>query len=338
MMRLELDGPGLSVSARGLWYPELLPLRDGRVAVTDQSGMLRIANWETRAVELEMYVGDHLETHAGGQGLLVCQVLGRATENPVPTGELAIPTRGGYVALVRPETGNLVRLASHSDGPVNCALYHPEGGLLVLGIGFYPLGRPRDLWEETARVEVWDVRAGEPVCLSVAAVPGVCVDCLDWAAGGAELACVSGMRPQDQGFISLLEFPALVPMGFVAIPRVWNRSVEVFEEYEGWGHAERAPTCALVTDAKRATLYSLQEGRPRWSEELSGEEPWATCDRDRVAILSDGRILDLLRGGQIGQFEPMPGCRALAFGRGGEDVWGVSANGLLCRWRPVRTA
>jgi hypothetical protein len=281
-----------------------------------------------------MYAGDHLSGEGGGARLKVCFTLGPAAQNPSRAGEMAIATRGDHVAVVQ-ANGEILRLKTHSDGPVNCAIYHPEGDSLLLGIGFYPLGGGRELWEETARIEVWDVQGGAPFCSAVVPVPGVCVDSLDWGLRNGELFCASGTRSQKRGFITVLEFPSMVARGYLEIHQARNHSLSVFREYD-WPEDDRGdPPFALVTNSSQAFVHSFRTGEARWGQRIDRQIGCATCDRDRLTFLSDGRIVDSFTGKGVGGFEELEECCSLAFDLDAYCLWGVSNRGLLRRWNVI---
>lgn len=227
-----------------------------------------------------------------------------------------IVSRVAHFLLWQIGTDNFQKVFAQAHGPVNCASYSPDGSRLAVGIGFYPLNPAKT---SEARLEIWSLKNSHPCCESEVLLPGVCVDSVAWATGGSEIACVTGLRSQQDGFLVVLT-DAGVPRRFGELGTAMNHAVVYLEDNR-----------VLVQDGKKIACLSVSSRAVLWEFPTDNECRMAFDQYRNEIALNSGSVLEAEHGRLVRELQPLEECSAVAVRPNGGYV-GISKGGTIRVW------
>lgn len=297
-------------------YPCIAPLSRDQCVVADGTGHLTIIDVIAKRALARVFVGA-MKGHACCN---LCSLDVRATTPRMA----AVATRGGYAAIYDLDRKRIKKVHSPQGRTVSSVAFSPDGRFLAIGTGLYALSDDR----QPARIELWTLKGSSPKYLSFAALPGVCADAIAWNADGELLACATGMRSQDRGFIAQLDVPTLRPVSF-------------FET--SWALSSRLSY--LDAEGTSGNLAAVFLGGMRVLSPANGVDAWKVDQGDSPApvhdlaynaeqdevVLATGTVLDAFDGSRKRTFPPMKDCTSIAIRPGG-GYFGASSRGVVCSW------
>ena len=183
-------------------YPCIAPLGRDQCVVADWTGQLTVVDVIAKRALNRVFVG-------AMEGL-ACSTLCSLDVTATTPRMAAAATRGGYAVAYDLDGKNLEKVFPQGSGTVNSVAFSRDGRFLAIGTGFYALSSDR----QPAHIELWALGNGPPEYLTFVALPGVCVDSIAWTADGDQIACATGMRSQNQGFIAQLDARSLRTSSF----------------------------------------------------------------------------------------------------------------------------
>jgi hypothetical protein len=242
-----------------------------------------------------------------------------------PRGLSAAATRGGYAVVVDLDRQVVARVYPVQGGTVNAVALSPDGRLLAIGTGCYPPAGDA----QPARIELWTLSEGEaPAFRSFAALPGGCVDAIAWDRDGDRIACATGLRTQQGGFIAQLDGAQLRPVSF--FDTSWCHSGRL-------DYVDRESTCSHLAIVSRGGFRVVDSwnGQEAWRVDLS-KMPDLLQDFDhdpekREIVLTSGVVLDASDGAEKTHFLAMKDCTSIAIRPGGGYL-GASSRGRIFCW------
>ena len=242
-----------------------------------------------------------------------------------PQHRLAAVAAEGYAFIWAVDTREIMKLRSHHHGCVNCLAFSLDGRFLALGIGRYPLDTTSPV---QARIELWSCQGWSYV--GAITMPGVCVDGIFWT-DDYRIVCTSGTRPQNQGFLAIIDGNTLQTMTFQSVPFVGIRTVFLAGRWDG-------EDLIVATHSHHVSAFPISDSYIAydsvWQFDAGNENELlhSVLDKERQQIvLSSGAILRACDGVQVGQLDALPDCCCVAM-LGSEKYVGVSTTGILRIW------
>ena len=309
-----MDRTCLRYSRQDVGYPCIAALARDLSVVADGTGHIRLIDLARKKTLARQFVG--------AMGGLACRNLRSLRVGPAPSMRVAVATRGGYGVLMDFARQVVENVYPEQGGSVNAVAFSPDGGILALGTGYYPLGGE----PQPAHVEIWSLPEGSaPEFVTFAALPGVCVDAIAFRGDGDRIACVTGLRTQNAGYLAQLDASDLRPISFCGA---------------AWFNSDRL--CYLGLGDR---IASVSGGGFRIVDGRTGSEEWRAQPRQSSAdiqdfdydeesdelVLSDGRVLHPDDGEELRRFRPIKNCTSIAIRPGGGYL-GVSSEGRIACW------
>ena len=271
-------------------YPCIAPLGRDQCVVADWTGQLTVVDVIAKRALNRVFVG-------AMEGL-ACSTLRSLDVTATTPRMAAAATRGGYAVAYDLDGKNLEKVFPQGSGTVNSVAFSRDGRFLAIGTGFYALSSDR----QPAHIELWALGNGPPEYLTFVALPGVCVDSIAWTADGDQIACATGMRSQNQGFIAQLDARSL-------------RTSSFFET--SWAMSDRLSY--LDAEGTSGNLAVCVHGGIRVLNPADGVEAWREDQGDSTArihdfaydaeqeevVLTNGAVLDASDGSRSRTLTPM---------------------------------
>jgi WD40 repeat protein len=306
------EGQTIGVEPPGNFgYPEVVALDRYTCAIADWTGHVSVWSLLSRSRLFQVDVG---HPPLPGNRTLRC-----LRPSPISPSLVAVATRGGYAVVCDLEQGTKREVDPVSNGPVNSVAFSPDGNRLAIGLGFYPLG-PHC---HPAKVELWAWNEVEPRCLGTAAVPGVCVDALAWSPDSVEIAVISGMRSQKDGFLTRLDAADL-----------HARTVAHVDWFDAGGAEflngiHQSGLLGVVRD-KHFVAIETDDNSVEWERTGDDITAFAYDQENKRLLLSTGTIHNPWTGEDEGQISTPPRLTSIVARPGGGWVGVTEQN--ICFW------
>lgn len=292
-------------------YPCIAAVSQNEVIVGDWSGSLVRVQIAPFAVKGTAFVAGKLF----GTTLINSTLRSLATPSD-DTLLCAAATRGQHAAVWE-SGGSKVCHVVPEDGSVHSVTWLKGSKYLLLGTGDYPLdSRVR----RQARIEVWKMD-DEPSCVDRVALPGTCVDAIAVSEDeSCRIVAFSGMRSQDQGFLSVLDARSLLPKSVFDLPFAMAGRVECSEEL------------ILVCNRGAVRAISREDGGEKWCHQTAGTFTDFAYDIDSHQLfLSTGELISAGRGRGVEKWPVLDECCCMRPRPEGGFV-GVSKSGMIGVW------
>lgn len=232
----------------------------------------------------------------------------------------AVATSGVHAVVWNGESDKVCH-AAPEDGPVHSVAWL-DGKHLLLGTGDYPLGPGA---RRQARIELWEMAGDELACVNRVALPGTCVDSIAVSEDGPrQIVAFSGMRSQDQGFVSILDATSLLPESVFDVPFAMAGRVECTEEL------------ILVCNRGAVRAISRDTGGEKWCHRTADECTDFAYDTDlHHLLLSTGELISAGKGRVVENWPQLDECCCVRPRPEGGFV-GVSKSGMIGFWEADR--
>ena len=233
--------------------PRIAPIDRDNCIIADGSGHISVFSLSSKQVLARVYIGV--------KDLDACINLRSLCVEPSESKTAAVATRGGHAVIYDLERQVATRLHPEQGNTVNSVALSPDGQLLAVGTGCYPLSGN----QQPALVELWSLETDGPKYLAFVALPGACVDAITWDTYGQQIAVATGLASQDRGFVASINASNLRPLAFVEIPIAgFNRLIYV--DVEG-NSSHLAVAC-------KSAMYLLKchDWTEEWKIEAMAEE------------------------------------------------------------------
>lgn len=293
-------------------FPCVISLNQNEVVVGDHSGNLFWVTLTPPAIKKQVFVATKI-----GNDSLACQNLRSLALAPTAPLLCAVATRGGHAAVWDIENDNVLRI-NPENGPVNSVAWLRGGRTLLIGTGYYALDSGKF---PEARIEAWNIEGTEPEFLAFSALPGICVDGFGRTPDDEDqVVCVTGMRSQKQGFLSVIDTASFRPLSCYELPFAMAGRVECSEE--------------LIFIANRESIRAIRrrDGSEKWVHTVARSALDFACDFDENRLfLSNGQLISCSDGHVVKQLDALDDCCCVATRPEGGFV-GVSTKGHIGVW------
>jgi hypothetical protein len=288
-----------------LGYPFLISVSKDWVLASTWSGRCLLIEVESGRAKLQPFVGDR----SVGRNLRRPAV--RLLDPPM----CAVATGAPWGAVWTLGDDEARRIFS-DHGSVNAVALSPDGCVLALGTGHYPLGPEYP----KCALEIWSI-TGTPRRLKLARLPDVAVDQIWWDEYSDLLLVCSGELSQDRGHLWIfdggsLELLESAPVDYCVVA----------------GAIVEGGDCVLSVGPDRVDR--------RLTDELHAvDERWTLTESITTAALSyetseiffpTGQLINYTSG-EVELLPPLPGCVGVAARPGGGFV-GLAQSGMLRVW------
>jgi hypothetical protein len=293
-------------------YPCIAAISQNEVIVGDWSGDLVRVQISPFAVKSTAFVAGKLFGNTPVNNTL------RSLATPADDTSLcAVATKGDHAAVWNGRSGKLCHVIPE-NGPVHSVAWLGNSKYLLLGTGDYSLGSGA---RRQARIELWKMDGDEPLCVDRVALPGTCVDAIAVSEDGPrQIVVFSGMRSQDQGFLSVLETTSLLPKSVFDLPFAMAGRVECSEEL------------IIVCSRGAVRAISREDGGEKWCHETAGSFTDFAYDSDsHLLLLSSGELISAGRGRVVENWPVLDECCCIRPRPEGGFV-GVSKSGMIALW------
>jgi hypothetical protein len=291
-----------------LGMPALTAAPPGQVLASTWSGHCLLIDVETAIAESQPPV-------ATGH-------VGHTLRSPVSTDSappfFAVATTAGWAGIWRPGDATAQRLENRFSA-CNAVALAPDGDLIAIGTGFYPLGSQ---YPECA-IELWTT-SERPVLQDWVRLPDVVVDRLYWDADSSMLFAWTGEITQESGHIWRLEVDPLriidaAPVGYAGtlcggrwgdhLVSVGGGSIELryvdsLRQIVRRAHVDGEPTAAALSESYGTVVLSTGELVELASFERSNLLRLDGCTG--IAALPDGAFAGIAGDGRLRIWNPRP--------------------------------
>jgi hypothetical protein len=293
-------------------YPCIAAISQNEVIVGDWSGNLVRVQISPFAVKSTAFVAGKLFGTT-----LVNNTLRSFATHPDDTLLCAVATSGNHAAVWNGRSSKVCHVVPE-NGPVHSVAWLRNSKYLLLGTGDYSLDSGA---RRQARLELWKMDGDEPSFMDRVALPGTCVDAIAVSEDGPrQIVAFSGMRSQDQGFLSILDATTLLPMSVFDLPFAMAGRVECSEEL------------ILVCNHGAVRAISREDGGEKWCHETAnGFTDFAYDIDSHQLLLSTGELISAGRGRVVENWPVLDECCCMRLRPEGGFV-GVSKSGMIGVW------
>ena len=291
-------------------YPCIVSVGQNEVVVGDWSGNLLRATLSPFAVQKTVFVASKVAGH------IACTTLCSLAPRPEDPLVCAVATSGSHAAVWNSRKDNVAHVVSQS-GPVHSVAWFGNARHLLLGTGDYTLSsgsRPQ------ARIEVWTPEMDEFALLERIALPGANVDAIEVSQDGDHIVAFSGMKSQNQGFISILDARSFLPQGVFDLPFAMVKRLECTDEL------------VIVSHQGEVQAFRREDGKEKWSHAIAKDDCDFAYDPDcHQLLLSNGELLSAGNGRVVETWPVLTDCCCVRARQEGGFV-GVSKAGAIGVW------
>jgi hypothetical protein len=229
----------------------------------------------------------------------------------------AVATRGDHAAMWNSGGGKVCHVVPE-EGPVHSVTWLRNSKYLLLGTGYYPLD---SVTRRQARIEVWKMDGDEPSYVDRVALPGTCVDAIALSEDETcQIVAFSGMRSQDQGFLSVLDATSLLPKSVFDLP------------FAMAGRVECSEVLIFVCNRGAVRAISREDGGEKWCHGTAGEFTDFAYDMDsHQLLLTTGELISAGTGRVVENWPVLDECCCIRPRPEGGFV-GVSKSGMIGVW------
>ncbi len=293
-------------------FPCIAPVSQNEVIVGDWSGTLLRIQLHPFVVKNKAFVAGKVVGD-----MPINNTLRSLTTAPDNTMMCTVATRGNHAAVWDCRSNNVFH-AIPEDGLVQSVAWLGSTNYLLLGIGDYPLSSgvmPQ------ARLEIWKLDNNELSFVNRVALPGACVDAIAVIPDGAmQVVAFSGMKSQEQGFLSVLDASSLLPQSVFELPFSMAGRVECTEE------------SILVCHRGAVSAIRRENGNEKWSQKVAGDSPDFAHDSDsHQLLLSTGELISTGNGRVVETLPILDDCCCVKPMPEGGFV-AVSKTGIIGVW------
>jgi hypothetical protein len=296
--------------SREVGYPCIESVDQNEVVIGDWSGNLLRATLSPFDVHKTVFVASKVNE------FVVCNTLCSLARNPKDPMLCAVATRGGHAAVWNSRQDQVVRVYP-DNGPANSVAWL-DAECLLIGTGYYSL---TEGVTPSSRLEAWNISEEDPSILAVVALPGICVDAIALCKDErTRIVVFSGMKRQNQGFISVLDANSLLPQA------VFDRPFAMAERVEFTGEL------IFVSRRGKVQAVSRQDGTEKWSHEVARDVADFAYDAYyHQLLLSNGELLFAGDGQVVETWPALKDCCCVRPRPEGGFV-GVSRTGMIGVW------
>jgi hypothetical protein len=291
--------------------PCLAAVSQNEVIVGDYSGNLVRVQLSPFAVKSTAFVADKILGD-----MLISHTLRSLATPPDDTLLCAAATMGNHAAVWNSGGGKVCRVVPE-DAPVHSVAWLRDSTYLLLGTGYYPLD---SVTRRQARIELWKMDGDEPSYEDRVALPGTCIDAIALSKHPCQIVAFSGMRSQDQGFLSVLDATSLLPKSVFGLPFALAHRVECSE------------MLIFVCNRGAVRAISREDGGEKWCHGAAGElTDFAYDDDSFELLLSTGELISAGTGQVEENWPVLDECCCIRPRPEGGFV-GVSRSGMIGVW------
>jgi hypothetical protein len=285
-------------------FPSIAPVSASQLLASTWSGHCLL-------IDVDTALADSQPSVASGYA-------GHTLRSPVTTGStsplFAVATTAAWAGTWRPGAAAAQRIENRFSA-CNAVALDPDGDLLAIGTGYYPLG---STYPQCA-IELWTT--GErPALLDWVRLPDVAVDRLHWDAESCTLFAWTGTITQDSGHLWRLELEPLRIIDAAPVAYHGRRCGERWGDYIvsiGAGSLELRALDNLSKVVRRSTL-------------AADVNCAAVSGASNSLLLSTGELIDL-DSFERSRLEALNGCTGIAALPTG-DFAGINTEGVLRIW------